>query len=404
MLGDGPSPLGHRGGPQPPRAVGAAHQRAGHDALEPQVGRDVGPVHELLRLDPPVDRVVLGGGAQVLGDREDVAARVVQVADGLLDLGVLLAHAQDEVALGDQLGVAGHGEHPQRLVVGEGRADPLEDARHRLEVVREHLGAGVEHLADELGHGAEVGREDLDAGVGVERVDLADRLGVEAGGAVGPVVAGDAGDGGVAQAHRAHRLGDPAGLVEVERLRPAGGDVAEVAAPGAGVAADEEGGLAVLPALEDVGAAGLLAHGVQALALDHGGDLGELRAHLGGGADPLRLALDRGLRVARLDPQHAASLGCDSHPRQPTPGVRRARILRQGTRGQLEGWPVVVGEGPGQPRAIPRACGRSRGMTCGRLPGPGGATPIPRAGRAGGRGGRTAGPAQPRTSVRCFSA
>ena len=87
--------------------------------------------------------------------------------DGLLDLVVLLAHPEDEVGLGHQLGLAGHGEDVERLLVGEGGADLLEDPRHGLEVVREHLGAGVEDLAHELGLGAEVGGEDLDAGVGV---------------------------------------------------------------------------------------------------------------------------------------------------------------------------------------------------------------------------------------------
>ena len=105
-------------------------------------------------------------------------------------------------------------------------------------------------------------------GVRVELVDLPDGLGVEPGAAVGQVVAGDAGDGGVAQTHRADALGDPARLVAVEGLRAAGVDLAEVAAPGALVAADEEGRLAVLPALVDVGAAGFLADRVQPLALD----------------------------------------------------------------------------------------------------------------------------------------
>jgi hypothetical protein len=50
---------------------------------------------------------VVLGRAEVLGDREDVAAGVVQVADRRLDLVVLLAHAEDEVGLGDQLGRRG---------------------------------------------------------------------------------------------------------------------------------------------------------------------------------------------------------------------------------------------------------------------------------------------------------
>ena len=106
-----------------------------------------------------------------------------------------------------------------------------------------------------------------------------------------------------------HALGDPARLVAVERLGLAGVDLAEVAAPGALVAADEERRLAVLPALEDVGAAGLLADRVQALGLHEVLQLAVLRAHLGPGLDPLGLALDRGLGVADLEAEQLAALG-----------------------------------------------------------------------------------------------
>ena len=138
------------------------------------------------------------------------------------------------------------------------------------------------------------------------------RLGVQPGATVGQVVAGDAGDGRVAQLHLLHRLRHPARLVAVERLRLAGVDLAEVAASGALVAADEEGRLAVLPALEDVGAAGLLAHGVQSLGLHQALEVLVLRAHPRARLDPLRLALDRGLCVAHLEAEQLASLWCVS--------------------------------------------------------------------------------------------
>ena len=155
--------------------------------------------------------------------------------------------------------------------------------------------------------------------LGVELVDRAHGLGVQPGAAVGQVVAGDAGDGGVAQPHRPHRLGDPARLVAVQRLGLAGVDLAEVAAPGALVAADEERRLAVLPALEDVGAAGLLAHRVQALGLHQVLERVVLRTHPRPGLDPLRLALDRGLGVADLEAQElAACRECELGSRRPT--------------------------------------------------------------------------------------
>src|SRR5690606_5254615 len=123
------------------------------------------------------------------------------------------------------------------------------------------------------------------------------------------VVTRHAGDGRVPQAHRRHRLGHPARLVRVELGRLARVDLAELAAPRALLAAAEEGRLPVLPAFVDVGAAGLLADGVQALALDQATQLGELRSHPGLDLYPRRLALDRCLRVARLDAQQPPALG-----------------------------------------------------------------------------------------------
>src|SRR6185369_5879673 len=103
-----------------------------------------------------------------------------------------------------------------------------------------------------LGVAVEVGDEQLDAAAGEQGVDLAHRLGVEPGAAVGQVVAGDTGDRRVPQAHGDDRLGDPARFVGVELGRLAGVDLAEVTPPGALIAADEEGGLPVLPAFIDV--------------------------------------------------------------------------------------------------------------------------------------------------------
>ncbi len=61
------------------------------------------------------------------------------------------------------------------------------------------------------------------------------------------------------------RGGDVLGLGGIERAGQSGLDVAEGAGPRAGVAHDHEGGVLFLPALADIGAAGLLAHRVQAV-------------------------------------------------------------------------------------------------------------------------------------------
>ena len=98
---------------------------------------------------------------------------------------------------------------------------------------------------------------------GLPAAQLADRGRERAGAAVGQVVAGDARDHDVVEAHRRDRLGDPARLVVVEPGGLAGLDRAEAAGPGARVAEDHHRRGALVPALPDVRAAGLLAHGVE---------------------------------------------------------------------------------------------------------------------------------------------
>ena len=88
----------------------------------------------------------------------------------------------------------------------------------------------VEHELQRVPVAAEVGDEHLDARAGRLQADLADRLGPDGRAAVGQLVAVDAGDDDVAEVHHPHGVADADGLVEIERRRPAGGDVAEAAA------------------------------------------------------------------------------------------------------------------------------------------------------------------------------
>ena len=219
---------------------------------------------------------------------------------------------------------------------------------------------------------------------GFSGVDLAHGLGVEPGAAVGQVVAGDAGDGRVLQAHGPHGLGDAARLVLVEVGGLARVDLAEVAAARALVTADEERGLAVLPALEDVGTAGLFADRVQALALDERFHVAVLGTHHRPGLDPVGLLLDGRGRVARFDAQHASAFRCDGHAdpsqvsgfAQPKP---RAPALVRPSRGR----PVAfvtrsrrrprTASGPVCRTARPPGRAAARGVRSG--PPPGGAGP-----------------------------
>jgi hypothetical protein len=70
--------------------------------------------------------------------------------------------------------------------------------------VRQHLGCGIEHLAEPCGARVEIRDEQLYTGAGIEQVDLPDGLGVQPGTTVGQIVTGHTGDGGVAQPHCLH--------------------------------------------------------------------------------------------------------------------------------------------------------------------------------------------------------
>ena len=81
--------------------------------------------------------------------------------------------------------------------------------------------------------------------------------------AVGEIVAVDRGHHDVGQAELGDRVGDARGLGGVERVGQPGPHIAERAGARAGVAHDHEGRVFLLPALADVGAARLLAHGIK---------------------------------------------------------------------------------------------------------------------------------------------
>ena len=213
-----------------------------------------------------------------------------------------LAETEDEVRLGDQTRCPGLGQHVEGARVAESRTDPLEDPRNGLDVVCQHLGAGVEDLGEQVRTTGEVGDEHLDPAAGDVGVYTSNGLGVEPRSLVGEVVPGNAGHRRIAQSHPGDRLRDAPRLIAVELCRATGVDLTEVAPPGALVTADEEGGLPVLPALEDVRASGLLADGVQALVPHQFAQLGVLRAHVCPRPNPGRFPLDGGLAVAHLEP------------------------------------------------------------------------------------------------------
>jgi hypothetical protein len=136
--------------------------------------------------------------------------------------------------------------------------------------VVEHVGPGFDHFFERAVLAQEIGREHFDGSLRTARADGAHGVSEMRSTAVGEIVAVDASDDDVGKAELGGRLGDVFGLGFVECAGQAGLHVAEGAGARAGVAHDHKGGVLLLPALADVGAAGLLAHGVQAVGTRDG--------------------------------------------------------------------------------------------------------------------------------------
>ena len=195
----------------------------------------------------------------------------------------------------------------------------------------------------------------------------ADRLGEDARAAVGQVVAGDAGDDDVLQAERADRLGDASRLVVIEPGRAAGLDRAEPAGPGAGVAEDHDRGGALVPALPDVRAVGLLADRVERQPAKQSLEIVVGLARRQPRPDPVGVAPERHRTVGgRLADEAAAH-----RDRRKLRRVVRVRSRRASNIGSSRAIVEVYDRrrGRGQPR--PKASTR---------PGSAGARPIPELG------------------------
>src|SRR4051812_26860720 len=308
--------------------IAGAHERAGRHVLEAElVGRAL-ERGELVRVPVAHDRQVALGRAQVLAHGEDLDAVLAQPAERVDHLLEALAEADHEARLRHDV-VAAHllgvGQHAQRARPRRATSRDAVEARRDLDVVVEDVGA----LGDDLGQrhleALEVGREDLDLAVGRLAADLADDPDERAGALVGQVVAVDARDDRVPEAHLGHAARDARGLERVVPRRLAGLDVAEPAAPGARVAEDHEGRGAALPALADVRARRLLADGVEVLVADEFGQLAVARAAGRRDLEPARLALPQRAHVRAEDGQdvHAAGVRARASAHDP-PGYSPA--------------------------------------------------------------------------------
>ena len=186
-------------------------------------------------------------------------------------------------------------------------ADGLLEALDGLDVVVEDVRPGLHDRVERRVRAVEVGDEDLDAHARALAAQGTDGLREDVRATVRQVVAGDAGHDHVLEAHLADRLGHPARLVLVVPGRATGLDGAEAAGTGAGVAEDHDRRRALLPALPDVGAAGLFADRVEGQVAQHALQLVIVGARWQPSPDPFGVPTERLRAVRRRRGKRAAA-------------------------------------------------------------------------------------------------
>ena len=117
--------------------------------------------------------------AQILADRQNLAADLAQILERGDELVVLLAETDHQAGLGrDVRRVAARAlEQLQRARIAAARARHAVQPRHRFGVVIQHVRPRVEHGLQRPLVALEIGNQHFDPAVGQARACLADGLG-----------------------------------------------------------------------------------------------------------------------------------------------------------------------------------------------------------------------------------
>src|SRR5207244_13017401 len=170
--------------------VGTAHERARFDMNEPLRQRDPFELRELVWMIVPRHRRVLRRGPEVLANSENGDTHALQIVEDRDDLVEALAEPDHDSRLrGDMRPVVTRAvqqlQRPWILAAGARRTV---QAWNGLDVVVQHVGAGVEHRIERRVETLKVRNQHLDPAVGYPGARLADGLRENPGTAVGQVI------------------------------------------------------------------------------------------------------------------------------------------------------------------------------------------------------------------------
>src|SRR5262245_26917219 len=150
------------------------------------------------------------------------------------------------------------------LVARAGARDRIEPG-HGLDVVSQNIRPGGDDGAKRASVALEIGNQNLNSDSMAGGPGLPDGLGENVGSAILQIIAIDRGYDGVLETEFLKRGSYPSRLVEIVVGRKTGLDGAELAGACAHIAEDHESCRAGSPALSNVGASGILAHGIHAV-------------------------------------------------------------------------------------------------------------------------------------------
>ena len=228
---------------------------------------DLLKLRELFRRPEAVDRVVFRRGLQILPNGQEIDARRAQVIHHLPHIVQRFAQPDHQAGFGENLGTGAFGviQKTQRGVVARAGTDRRIKMRHRFEVVVEDIRRGIEYLLRGSPFAQEIRRQHLDGRLRRLVANGADGLGDVGRTAIVQIIAIHAGDHHMPQAQFPDRRRHAPRLEHVERIGPAGGDIAERTAAGTDLAHDHHRGVPFRPAFADIGAGRLLADGDQVM-------------------------------------------------------------------------------------------------------------------------------------------
>jgi len=137
------------------------------------------------------------------------------------------------------------------------------EARNGLQIVVEDIWPGGDDGFERSFLAQKIGGQDLDRRAGRGGSDGADRAREMLSTAIIQIVPIDRGHNNVRQPECCNRLGDTPRLVRVEKIGPAGSDIAEGTPAGADAAENHDRCMLLLPTFADIRATCLFAHGIE---------------------------------------------------------------------------------------------------------------------------------------------